>query len=619
MPISPPVSPRENEIDLLYLAGMLLDRWKTIATVTVLFMLLALAWALCTTPVWQADALIQVEKNPHAFLPETLRSVFSEQSADIAPEIQLLQSRMVMGKTVRDLKFLQLPEQEAIRQLAKSLTIAEKGKGSGMIGLTMTGSDPALLVTVLNTLIDNYQQQNIVRQAEQESRSLNFLELLLTQVRSKLNDAEAKLNAYRQQHDSVDLNLEAKTALEQLVTLENQLNTLNSQEAEVAQLFKREHPAYQTLQNKRNALIKEKARLSKRVSEMPSVQQEILRLSREVESGRTVYMQLLSRQQELSISHSGVLGNVRIIDKAEVSPDPIKPKKMLIVVLGTMMGFVLSAMGVLAMNLLRQRIDSPRQLEEQGLPVYAIVPRSEWLVRKMRRLKTQTKPFLATDNPSDLSVEAIRNLRTTLRFDMVKSAQGGVLMITCATPNSGKTFISTTLAAVMAQVGKKVLFIDADMRRGDAHTFLGFDRGEGLTALLSGKHQMHEVVRTFHAGGFDVLTRGASQSDPTELLMSERFNQLIAWAEEHYDVVIIDTPPVLAVSDAAIIGRLSDMTLLATRAGLNSVKETRLSLDRLVSEGVTVRGIVLNGMTRRVAGFYRDGYRCEGYRYNAVD
>lgn len=116
-------------------------------------------------------------------------------------------------------------------------------------------------------------------------------------------------------------------------------------------------------------------------------------------------------------------------------------------------------------------------------------------------------------------------------------------MITCATPNSGKTFISTTLAAVMAQVGKKVLFIDADMRRGDAHTFLGFDRGEGLTALLSGKHQMHEVVRTFHAGGFDVLTRGASQSDPTELLMSERFNQLIAWAEEHYDVVIIDTPP----------------------------------------------------------------------------
>ena len=611
-------SPRENDIDLLYLAGMLLDGWKWITAVTAFSILLALIGAYSATPVWQAEALIQVEKNQHALLPEGLQSAFSEQSTDIEPEIQLLQSRMVMGKTLRDLQLIPLTEQEAIRQLQKSITIAEKGKGSGMIGLTMTGSDPKQLVRVLNTLIDNYQQQNIVRQAEQESRSLNFLEQLLMQIRSKLNDAEGKLNAYREQHDSVDLNLEAKTALEQLVNLENQLNALRSQEAEIAQLFKREHPVYQALQKKRNMLEKEKQRLSKRVSDMPSVQQEILRLSREVESGRAVYMQLLSRQQELSISHSGVLGNVRIIDTAAVSPEPVKPRKKLIVLLGTLLGLIFSAASVLVIKLLRQRIESPRQLEEQGLSVYAIVPQSKWLVRKMRRLRTETKPFLAIDHPTDLSVEAIRNLRTSLRVEMMKSARR-VVMITCATPNSGKTFISTTLAAVTAQGEKKVLFIDADMRRGDAHTFFGFGRGNGLSALLSGECQVQDVVRRFHPGGFDVITRGASQPDPTELLMGEHFRQLITWSEAHYDMVIIDTPPVLAVNDAMLIGRLNSVTLLATRAGLNSVKETQLSLTRLAREGVIVQGIVLNGMRHRVAGLYREGYRCEGYRYTAVE
>ena len=169
-----------------------------------------------------------------------------------------------------------------------------------MLGLTITGEDPDEMARVLNCIADNYLQQNVARQAAQDAKSLQFLKQQLPQVRSELDQAEEKLNRYRQQNDSVDLNLEAKAVLEQIVNADNQLNELTFREAEISQLYKKDHPTYRALIEKRQTLEQEKNRLNKRVSSMPSTQQEVLRLSRDVESGRVIYQQLLNREQELS-------------------------------------------------------------------------------------------------------------------------------------------------------------------------------------------------------------------------------------------------------------------------------------------------------------------------------
>lgn len=225
--------------------------------------------------------------------------------------------------------------------------------------------------------------------------------------------------------------MEAKSVLDQIVNVDNQLNELTFREAEISQLYTREHPTYKALMEKRKTLQDEKNRLNKKVSVMPSTQQEVLRLSRDVESGRAVYLQLLNRQQELNIAKSSAVGNVRIIDQAVTNPKPVKPQKIMIVLIGIVFGLFISMGLVLLRVFLRRGIESPEQLEEAGVSVYASVPVSEWLMKnidKNKRKKNESTILLTAENPADMAVEAIRSLRTTLHFAMLE-AKNNVLMI----------------------------------------------------------------------------------------------------------------------------------------------------------------------------------------------
>lgn len=708
----------QNEIDLGRLLGELIDHVKPIVGITTLFTAVAVMYALFSTPVYQADAMIQVEQKQGNALLSSLSQMMPNASPEAAPEMQLLQSRMILGKTIDDLSLRNVVQQkyfpvfgrgwarlsgerpgelaiswmniprlygqpqtltltveeegryrlegenvsangtlgqlldvngislkisdiqarpgtqftlsqqselDAINDLQLNFTVSERSKDSGMLGLTMTGEDPQLIARVLNSIADNYLQQNIARQAAQDSRSLEFLQRQLPKVRGELDGAEDKLNSYRQARDSVDLNLEAKSVLEQIVNTDNQLNELTFREAEISQLYKKDHPTYKALMDKRQTLEQEKKRLNKRVSAMPETQQEVLRLSRDVESGRAVYLQLLNRQQELSIAQSSAIGNVRIIDPAVAQPQPIRPKKALIVVLGLILGLFVSVGLVLARAMLRRGIESPEQLEEQGISVYATVPVSEWLEKKTRlrsknifsttfRHRTKNVPFLAVDNPIDLAVEAVRGLRTSLHFAMMESSNN-LLMISGATPDSGKTFVSSTLAAIVAQSGQKVLFIDADMRRGYSHELFSLENSTGLSDVLAGTAEAERAIRSFDKGGFDVLTRGQVPPNPAELLMHARFSALMAWASERYDMVIIDTPPILAVTDAAVIGRIAGTSLVVARFGMNSVKEMTVCVQRLEQGGVNIKGAILNGVVKRASSQYGYGYHHYGYSY----
>ncbi|MCV2532780.1 polysaccharide biosynthesis tyrosine autokinase [Enterobacter wuhouensis] len=711
-------APQKNEIDLIQLLAEMYDHRTKIVLITLLFTLCAALYAFTTTPIYQADALVQIEGKQDNTLLKNLSQLGSDLSPDVAPELLLLKSRMILGETVDKLGLqyqverrvfpvfgrlwergrgaqsdemtlgeLSIPllegqpqelvltvlgqgkyrlegdafqaegivgqtlakegvsvlvtsltsepdtqyvlkaftRLEAINALQKRLTVAESAKQSGMIMLTLTGKDPARIAVVLNTIADNYLNQNIARQEAQDARSLAFLQHQLPKISNELNEAEARLNAYREKRDSVDLSLEAKSVLDQVVNVENQLNELTFREAEISQLFKKDHPTYRALREKRQTLEQQRTRLNNRVSSMPSTQQEILRLSRDVESGRTIYLQLLTRQQELNISRSSAIGNVRIIDTAVTQPKPIQPRKAVIIIMGMLFGLMLAVGWVLVRAALKRGVTATEQLEACGMTVLATLPRSEWLWKQthLRRMnpfasywqhKTANVPFLPVDRPADMFVEAVRGLRTSLHFTMMDAANR-MVMISSPTPDCGKTLVSTSLAVVAAQAGLRVLFIDADMRMGYVHNVFKLNNHRGLSNVLQGDGQWQDTVQRFEKGGIDVITCGPQPAHPSELLIGERFQSIMASMNERYDIVIIDTPPVLAVTDASLVARMAATTLLVARFDKTSVKEIVNGSKRLQQMGGKVSGTILNDIVKSAALYYTSGYSQYSYGY----
>ncbi|HHF8720098.1 TPA: polysaccharide biosynthesis tyrosine autokinase [Klebsiella pneumoniae] len=709
------VEKEADEIDLGRLVGELIDHRKLIISVTALFTLIALLYALFATPIYQADALLQVEQKQGNAILNSLSQMLPDSQPQSAPEIALLQSRMILGKTVDDLNLQAKIEQsyfpllgkgwarlvgekkgilvvsrlylssdsnteipklklkvkdannyivtfndhefegkvgvlldsngislkvdsieakpgtefvisyvsklQAITDLQEIFSVADQGKDTGILSLSLTGPDPLLLEKTLNSISNNYLAQNVARQAAQDAKSLEFLNQQLPKVRNDLDIAEDKLNQYRRQKDSVDLSLEAKSVLEQIVNVDNQLNELTFRESEISQLYTKEHPTYKALMEKRKTLQDEKAKLNERVSAMPKTQQDILQLSRDVDSGQAVYMQLLNRQQELNIAKSSAIGNVRIIDDAVSQPKPVKPKKIIIVLVGIVLGGMISIGIVLLRIFLRRGIESPEQLEELGINVYASIPISETFANKTlqntklrRKAGSEYQSFLAVDNPADLAIEAIRGLRTSLHFAMME-ARNNVLMISGASPNAGKTFVSSNLAAIIAQTGKKVLFIDTDMRKGYTHKLFNLSNDNGLSDVLSGKIEVSKAIKKVSSAGFDYISRGMVPPNPAELLMHRRLGELITLVSQSYDIVILDTPPILAVTDAAIIGNYVGITLLIARFEQNTTKEIEVSFKRFEQSGVIVKGCILNGVVKKASSYYSYGYSHYGYSY----
>jgi tyrosine-protein kinase Etk/Wzc len=515
-----------------------------------------------------------------------------------------------------------LPIRDAYDKLVAGLSVADAGVDTGMLEMTLKGENPLRDQKVLNSIANNYVLQNVQRNSQEAANSLEFLKQQLPLVHEELDRSEDKLNAFRQKSDSVDMSLEIRSALDTMVNLDNSLNELTFKEAEISQLYTTEHPTYRALLEKRKILEDEKTALNKKISSLPNTQQELLRLNRNVDSEQEIFMQLLRKQQELSINKASTVGDVRIVDYATSEVAPVFPKLSLIEAFAAILGLLLAVTFIVMKIMMRRGIEGARELEEQGITVYANVPFASNQSRlasipilgnlsKNNKAK-KSREVLAITDPADLTVESLRSLRTSLHFAMIE-AKNDILMITGAVPQAGKSFISVNLAAVIALTGKKVLLIDADMRRGSAHEYFGFNPRKGLSSVLAGQQTVSEVIHETEIPELQVITRGRTPPNPAELLTSKRFEDLLEWANQNYDLVVIDTPPVLSVTDASIIGQIVGTTMMVARFELNTVKEVEVSIKRLEQSGVNVKGCILNAIVRRSANYYSQNYSYDAF------
>lgn len=716
---------RENDqdsIDLLGIFGSLIDQKWLIGALTGAFMVTGVAYAVLATPVYLANALVQVEPKKNDMLGfSDLNSMLGGQSPSVT-EIGIIKSRAVIGKTVDDLRLdidvtpntfpmiggflsrryrgdsetsvapprfglssyawggerlefnrLELPkdllgkkltliagEQQRfqlfdendnllaegvageafandgvegqIAQLAANpgtrfqvvrnprivtiqgyqdaLDISEQGKESGIIRLALASSDAAEAVKILNKIASLYVEQNVRRTSAEAAQSLAFLQSQLPQVKRDLAKASDALNAYQTHGKTVNISLETQSVLGQSVALETRISELKMQQAELDRKFTKQHPAYRALMTQIGELTQQQKSLEGKVQDLPATQQELLNLTRDVEVASQIYTQLLNKSQELDIVRAGAVGNVRLIDTADVDlTSPIKPKKALIVLIATLLGAFVGVALVLLRKSLSRGLEGPEGIEQLGLPVYASIPYSalqEEEDSKKGRARDgvdKTAYLLALRNPTDLSIESIRSLRTCLHFAGLDSTNNRI-MISGPSPQVGKTFVSSNLAAVMALSGQRVVLIDADMRKGHLHKTLNTPISNGLSDLLVKRCTLEQAINTVEIDNLHFISRGQVPPNPSELLMHANFRELLAQLSERYDLVIIDTPPLLAVTDAAIVGREAGISLIVTRFGVNPAKEIELTIRRFAQNGIELKGAVFNGVEKRAASYY---------------
>ncbi|PSJ79555.1 polysaccharide biosynthesis tyrosine autokinase [Neisseria iguanae] len=703
-----------DEIDISrHIQNLWANKYK-IALAVLAGGVLGALFSIAATPVYRADAMLEIETKQNQILTE-ISSIFSNQPLPSEAELELIQSRLVLGKTVDDLhldqeitpkffpvfgrlvynlsndlkpelkvstftvgeewfnqpikltvrdnksfiltlpdehsidgrvgtpvrinnetvlkidRILANPNQEflltkfsrpsAIENIKDELGIYSKGKTSPIINLTYTGTDPKKISMILNNIADNYVEQNRERDIQVASSGLAFISKELPRLRETLQDAENKLNAYRQRSGSLDIPLESKGALESLINIETQITMLRTEEAGLAERYMPEHPSYKAVLDKLSVLENAKNKINQQIANLPHTQQEVIRLTRDVETNQATYVQLLSKQQELNIVRASAQGNVRVVDHAYEPEIPIAPRKAVIILLSALGAGTLAALWLLLRSTLRNGITSSEEVEDLDMEVMALVPHSQ-SQQKRNKLKGRFKSLsnrpvylLAYEDSTDVAVEAVRALRTNLYFSMLE-AKNNVLMITGAAPGAGKSFISANLAVVMAQSGKKVLIIDADMRKGYLQQSFGTDSEFGLSHILSGQASPTQGIQATSIENLSFISNGGYPGNPSELLLDNRFNELLAYAQTHFDYIIIDTPPILAVTDASIVGQHADTTLMVARYGDTTSKELEISVDRLKQSNVQIKGVILNGMKRENNNSY-DYYAYADYSNNA--
>ncbi|MGG4700660.1 polysaccharide biosynthesis tyrosine autokinase [Providencia stuartii] len=672
-------SAASDEIDLLALFKILKSSYLKISFFTLFFIVIGAAYSFLATPIYQANATLQYDKMSQVSLLDQMSDVmpFANSNSQVDSEIEVIKSRMVLGKTVADLNLdtqvapagffdrlwgdkasvaislYSLPEHligepailtylgenrytlhidnqtvegkvgellkqdeisllvssinaevgqeftlsknarySTIENLRKTLAIAEVGKGTGIISMEIKGSDKAENVQILNSIIQNYVDQNTERKKEVTNNTLLFLDEYLPKIKAKLDNYENQLNAFRKKNESIDLSLEAKSALDSALQVEEKLNELTFKEVEIQQLYTRNHPAYQSLLDKRQQLLREKEKISKNIQKLPNTQQQIVRLTRDVESEQAIYNQLVAKQQELSVLNSGITADVRIIDSAESQPNAVAPKKSLILVLATILGFIVGCAYVIAREFFNNKIKGTEDIDALGVNVYATIPFSNY---EKKLIAAGNKRPLALENPADTAVEAIRSLRTSVYFSVMNQGNN-LVMISSASPGVGKSFVTSNMAVVLANAGKKVLLIDTDLRKGRIHKAFGLSNKAGLSEYLAQQDITQPVIHRGVIENLDVICRGKNVTHSSELLMGERFKHLLDTVKGQYDIVVIDTVPILAITDSAIIGKYVGTSLLIAYYGVNTVKDIELSLKRFKQNDIEITGVILNGI-----------------------
>ncbi len=503
----------------------------------------------------------------------------------------------------------------AVKNFHEDYGVAEKGKSTGVVGLTYQGQDPVHITQVLNNILTVYHAQNIERKSLEAQQTLSFLDKQLPELKKQLEESELKFNKFREQYNTVDVTQESELFLKQNIALETTKIELKQKQAELAAKYTSDHPLMAEINAQLDAVNKKSAELSATIKRLPELQRQYLQYYRDVKVNTELYTNLLNNYQQLKVANAGEIGNVRVIDTAIEPVKPIKPKKLIVLILSLFVGGFIGVLIALMRKMLRTGIKDSAQIEnELDLPVYATIPRSPIQESRIKLLKKKkTIPILSIKNSDDIAIESLRSMRTAIHFALA-NAKNNLIMIAGPAPAVGKSFVSVNLATILAQSNKRVLLIDADLRRGYLNKYFNVEIKPGLSEYLSDQASFDSIIHHSEVTGLDMITRGKSPANPSEMLGSAKFKAFLDEIMPLYDHILIDTPPVLAVTDGIIISQYAGVNLIIARHNKTQMKELELTVSRFEQAGVKVNGFILNDIEKSSGGY---GYNY-AYSYTAA-
>jgi tyrosine-protein kinase Etk/Wzc len=508
------------------------------------------------------------------------------------------------------------PHRLAANEIRAALTVRPRGF-TGIVDFTLTGTSRDNIIGILNAVIDNYQDQNLRRRSAEIDQSIVFIESQLPEIRTQLAQASEALQRFRRERQQDELSLGTQDLLRRILEIETRLEEIAFGKEQALRRVTENHPDYRALISEEELLRGRLDNLRRDLAEVPEAERELATLVEQAERTQQLEIQLSGRIEQLRVLRASTVSNIRILERAEAAPH-IGPDRRRPIALGALAGFVLAAIWLYARNYLRRGIDDTRAIEQLGLSLFATIEK----VPALSAVKASDPRYgVVLNDQNGTAAEAFRSLRTGMRFSLA-AAGAKSLMITSCAPGDGKSFVSLNLALVSGQAGTRVLLIDADMRRGFLRQYFGLPRnGPGLSDLLAGESDLDRLLHRHEASGIDFLPSGRYPPNPAELLAGPLFRKFLDYAQDSYDLVIVDAPPVLSVTDPAIIGQHVGMSLLVVRHLVTTQPEIQLAARALSNTGIALSGVVLNQFDLRGSryGSYgtRYGYYAGGYAYKA--
>jgi tyrosine-protein kinase Etk/Wzc len=505
----------------------------------------------------------------------------------------------------------------AIETLQKAFFVKEVSKDTDILSVELKGRDPERLAKSVNDIATIYVNATVNWESAEASQKLGFLESQLPIVKERLEKAEHELSVYRQKHGAVDIPAEAEILLKQASEMETLNIQLKQKYEEQNQRLEGAHPDMIATKAQIKQIDRKLGGLEKRIKTLPGTQQRLVSLSRDVQVNTELYTSLLNSAQEQRIAAAGSLGNSRIIDFAVTPEKPYWPNPGLLLAIASLLGLSAGSAQVFLRHSLQRHDNYPALLEYQvGLPLFAAIPHSKKqhrLARLINQGRDRQPGILVSQEPLDISVESLRSLRTTLEVTLANH-ESKVIMVSSPAPGMGKSFVSTNLSALLASIKKRVLIIDADMRNGQLHETFSIKMEPGLSDFLAGKSTLGEIIVSLPDVGVDFIPRGSMVMNPAELLVLGNLQETLEQLKSFYNHIVIDSPPILGATDAAIIGKHADATFLVVKEGRYTAQELEVSFRRFQQAGVKTNGFIINDM--KEGSSYYPYY---GYAYNRTD
>ena len=537
---------------------------------------------------------------------------------------QLLHSRAfrlllsdLQGSKGDSFRLTLLPFDVAVNALRNGIKAVEVGRMTSIISASYMSPDPVLARDVVNALVQAYLEQSVSLKSEEASRTVEFVEKQLEELRKNLDASEITLQKFKSQSGIISLDTEAQELIKKITEKEKARTELEVQKQVLLTDHTREHPAVKAIEKQQESLQQQLATYELNMRNLPEGERDLARLTRLSTVNANIYTYLLQKHEEARIARASTISNINIVDPAITPRIPVKPKKARNLLLGLIFGLALGLGLIFFLEYLDDSIkDGDEAKRVMGLPILAVIPHIFGREQKKNGSSKDENVLIMHNEPKSIAAEAFRSLRTNLHFTAINKEKK-IMLFTSTFPQEGKSTITANEAVAISQTGARVLIVDCDLRHSSLHEKFGHSKTPGLSEILTGDVIFEKALHNTGIPNLDLITAGTTPPNPSELLGSEAMRQFLLARRESYDFITIDAPPVLAVTDAPVLTAVADIVILVMEAGRVPIKAAQHMRDALATLQTPIAGMIVNDKTGKgeTYGYYGGKYGRYGKGY----